>query len=117
MIAVLGLLTGQSSYAGDCTLHVARTSCPGKESESYSKCKDSKAECDESKQTGSAEACAKEAVKACQNKRHDVTKDKKVTAKFKGQAVEGGKDFCATKVEGLFDPAQDFPFRGKADCK
>ncbi|MGK5085252.1 hypothetical protein WDW37_18340 [Bdellovibrionota bacterium FG-1] len=112
----IALLFQAHAYAGECTLSVTRDACPGQDSESLSKC-DGKKSCDESKKTGSAEACAKEAIKACQNKRTNVTKSKIVIAKFGGQPVEGGKDFCKTKVDGLYDPEKDYPFRDKADCK
>lgn len=110
------LVQGHLARAGECKMQVTRAACPGKDSESYSKCKGQKS-CDESKKTGSAEACAKEAIKACQNKRYDVTQDKTITATFDAKPVEGGKDFCKEKSEGLFDPAKDFPYRGKPDCK
>ncbi len=116
LVGSIAFIFQVQAYAGECVLSITRDACPGKDKESFAKC-DGKASCDESKKTGSAEACAKEAIKACQNKRLDVTKNKTITAKFGGAAVEGGKDFCKDKVEGLFDPEKDFPHRGKADCK
>ena len=100
-------LSVSTAFAGECILNVTREACPGKEKESYEKCKGQKS-CNENKKTGSAEACAKEAVKACQNKRLDQTKSKVIKAKFAGAELEGGKDFCAAKVDGVFDPATDF---------
>lgn len=82
-----------TAIAGDCVLNVTRTACPGKEAESYKKC-DGKQSCEEMKETSSAEACAKEALKACDNARLDITKSKVITASFDGAPVEGGKNFC-----------------------
>lgn len=114
-IVALMAMSG-SAFAGECVMKITRKACPGKEAESYSKCK-GQASCDESKKTGSAEACAKEAIKSCQNKRYDVTQDKNVMATFDGKALEGGRDFCKDATAGLYDPAKDYPHRGKADCK
>lgn len=82
--------------AGDCVLTVTRTACSKEtEKESFKKC-DGKATCDENKKTGSEAACAKEALKACENlgDRQKITKSKVVVAKYNGGAVEGGKNFC-----------------------
>lgn len=93
---VLSILSiPKAALAGECVLSVTRTACPGKEVESYKKCS-GKQSCEEIKETGSADACAKEAVKACENARLDITKSKLITAKFDDEAVEGGKDFCDT---------------------
>ena len=83
------------AFAGECVIHVKRAACAGKEKESFAKC-DGKAECDEVKKTGSAEACAKEALKACDNvgDRQQITQSKVITAKFAGADVDGGKNFC-----------------------
>ena len=113
--ACLGFLS-HGAFAGECVLQIERTACPAKETESFAKCNGKKS-CDESKKTSSAETCTKEAVKACQNKRFDITQDKKITATFDGKSVESGKDFCAAATAGVFDPAKDFPHRGKKDCK
>ncbi len=98
-IMMFGLLCAlsASSFAGECVLDVTRTACPGKEAESYKKC-DGKQSCTETKKTGTAAACAKEAVKACDNigDRQLITKSKVITATFNGEKVEGGKDFCDT---------------------
>lgn len=84
-----------NAWAGDCVLHVKRDACEGKNAESFAKC-GGKAECDETKKTGSADACAKQALKACENvgDRQQVTKSKVITAKFDGKDVENGKNFC-----------------------
>jgi hypothetical protein len=84
------------AQAGECSLHVTRTACPGKEKESFSKCNGAPT-CDEVKKTGSADACAKEAVKACDNvgARQKITRSKVITAKFNGEPVDGGKNLCA----------------------
>jgi hypothetical protein len=84
-----------TAWAGDCVLHVTRTACQGKEKESFSKCKGN-ASCEETKKTATAAACAKQALKACENvgDRQQQTKSKVITAKFDGKPVEDGKNFC-----------------------
>ncbi|MDZ4787176.1 MAG: hypothetical protein SGJ02_13975 [bacterium] len=98
-IMILALIASTVSIsnfalAGDCELSVTRIACPGKEAESYKKC-DGKPSCTELKETASADGCAKEALKACENSRLDITKSKVITSKFDGTAVESNKDFCA----------------------
>jgi hypothetical protein len=95
LTALVSLSFAGSAFAGECKINVTRAACPGKDAESYKKC-DGKASCDEVKKVGSAEACAKEALKACENvgDRQKVTKSKAITAMFNGQPVEGGKNFC-----------------------
>ncbi len=117
LLFCVGSLSFQvQAFAGECTLSITRDACPGMDKDSYSKCEGKKS-CDEVKKTGSAEACAKEALKACQNKRTSVTKNKNVTAIFDKAPVEAGKDFCKDKIEKLYDPEKDYPFRDKPDCK
>jgi hypothetical protein len=94
--------------AADCVLHVTRTSCPGEEKESFSKCQ-GKASCDEKVLATSAAQCASKAKSACANSRLTITKYKKVNADYDGAAVEGGKDFCTGHP--------DYPHAKKADCK
>jgi hypothetical protein len=94
--------------ADDCVIHITRTACPGKETESFTKC-GGKASCDESKPAVSAAQCATKAKEACANARLDVTKYKKITATFNGQPVEGGKDFCVGHP--------DYPYADQASCK
>ncbi|MBF0584533.1 MAG: hypothetical protein HQL80_09920 [Magnetococcales bacterium] len=80
-----------AAYA-DCVIHYERTACQGKEAESFKKC-DGKAACDKAvKDAASKEACAAAALKACDNDRLDITKYKKITADFGGQALVGGFD-------------------------
>ena len=89
--------------AGECVLTVTRTACSKEaEAESFKKC-GGKASCDENNKTGTAEACAKAAVKACVNAkdRQSVTKSKVITAMFDGKPVEGGKDLCDAKRDGF----------------
>lgn len=105
---VLFLLTLGTAYAGDCVLQVTRTSCPGKEAESYSKCA-GKQSCNQSVAVASALLCASEAKSNCANKRYEITKYKKVTATYDGASVEGGKDFCTGHP--------DYPHANKPDCK
>lgn len=83
--------------AGSCELMVTRTACPGQEETSYKKC-NGEAACSEFLEVDSAAACQAEAVKACENKRLNITKSKVINAKFDDAAVKsasGGDDFCA----------------------
>lgn len=97
-----------AAIAGDCVLQITRTACPGKDSESFSKC-GGKASCNETVPAASASQCSLKAKSSCANKRMDVTKYKKVTATYDGSAVEGGKDFCTGHP--------DYPYASKPDCK
>jgi hypothetical protein len=92
IIALIAM--GSISFAGECVLHVIREACPGQETESYKKC-EGKKECDENKSADSEKACMKEALKACENARLEITKSKLITAVFDKKPVEGGKQFCA----------------------
>ena len=94
--AFAACLVSSAALAGDCVLHVTRSACAGKEADSFAKC-GGKASCEDTKKTGSAEACAKAAEKACENAgdRQKVTKSKTISADFDGKPVEGGKNFCA----------------------
>ena len=94
--------------AADCVLQITRTACPGQEKESFRKCNGS-ASCDEKKPAVSVAQCVSKAKSSCANSRLDITKYKKVTAKFDGADLEGGKDFCVGHP--------DFPFASKAECK
>jgi hypothetical protein len=97
-----------AAYAGECVLQVTRTACPAKEKESFSKC-DGKPGCDEAVPAASASQCALKAKAGCANKRLDVTKAKKITARYDGTSIEAGKDFCAGHP--------DYPYADKPDCK
>ncbi len=81
------------SFAGDCVLKVTRTACPGKEADSYKKCKGEKS-CTEEPSAASEADCAKAALEACSNARLDITDSKTITATFKGKDVMAGKQFC-----------------------
>jgi hypothetical protein len=107
VLAALTLAVG-SVFAGECVLQVTRTACPGKDTESFSKCA-GKASCNETVPAASAGQCTLKAKSACANKRQDVTKNKKVSATFDGSPVEGGKDFCIDHA--------DYPYASKPDCK
>lgn len=96
------------AFAADCVLQVTRTACQGEEKESFSKCNGT-ASCDEKKPAASAAQCISKAKSSCANSRLTITKNKKVTAKFDGADLEGGKDFC----EGH----PDYPYAKKATCK
>jgi hypothetical protein len=89
------LLMPAVSRAGNCVITTTRTACPGQEADSYKKC-GGKPTCDESFAHPTAESCAAEAEEACVNvkDRQQVTKSKTITAKFDGQPVDGGKNFC-----------------------
>ncbi len=104
----LVLFSVGNAFAADCVLSITRTACPGQEKESFSKC-DGKASCEETVPAASASQCTLKAKSACANKRLDVTKYKKVTAKYDGTAIDGGKDFCVGHP--------DFPYASKPDCK
>ena len=106
---LLLLISGTGfTYAADCVLNIARTACPGEEKESFSKCNGS-ASCEENKPAVSAAQCISKAKSSCANSRLTITKNKKVTAKFDGAALEGGRDFC------LGHP--DYPYAQQAACK
>ena len=90
-LALGALAVATAASAGDCTLHIKRTACPGHETESYSKC-DGKAECDQPDPAATADACSKAAADACPNTRPTITKWKTVSASFKGAALPGGHD-------------------------
>ena len=108
-VAALSLVAGMNvAYAADCVLQVTRTACPGEEKESSSKCNGT-ASCEEKKPAASAAQCVAKAKSSCANSRLTVTKMKKVTGKFDGEDLEGGKDFCAGHP--------DYPFASKASCK
>lgn len=97
-LAVLfGLSFASSTLAADCVVHYDRTACPGKESESYSKC-DGKKSCYKEEAADTEAACTEAAKKACENSRLEITKSKVITATFKGTALKGPYDgnFCAS---------------------
>lgn len=94
-LAFLGFVSVQA-FAGTCEIHFDRTACAGKEAISYKKC-DGEKTCSEYVEAASAAECSAMAVKACENKRLDITKSKVVTASFdeKPLATAAGKDdFC-----------------------
>ncbi len=79
-----------------CVIHYNRTACPGKETESYSKCNGTK-ECDkEDTSATSPAACEQVVAAACANTRLTITKSKVITGKFNGKALRGGSNFCAS---------------------
>jgi hypothetical protein len=95
LAAVFGLAF-VSSASAQCVVNVNRTACPGKESESYSKCGGAKS-CDKTEDAGSEASCIAFAKAQCPNSRLDITKSKIVKARFKGKALAGpyGGSFCA----------------------
>lgn len=82
--------------ADDCIVHYNRTACPGRDAKSYSKCGGSKT-CDKNEDASTEAACVAAAKAACPNSRLDITKSKRVTARFNGKALKGpyGGSFCA----------------------
>jgi hypothetical protein len=98
LLAFINLSQFSQVYAGDCEITVGRAACPGKDNEAYEKCKGKPGtpqKCVEiKKKVGSAEACAREALKNCTVFRPGITKSKAITATFDGNPVESGKDFC-----------------------
>lgn len=82
--------------ADDCIVHYNRTACPGKEDESYSKCGGSQ-QCDKNEDASTEAACIAKAKEACANSRLEITKSKRITARFNGKALAGpfGGSFCA----------------------
>ncbi|MBF0342006.1 MAG: hypothetical protein HQL95_13745 [Magnetococcales bacterium] len=86
-LAVFGI--AGSAVAADCVISYHRTACAGQEATAYAKC-DGKQACDKDAAATTQEACAEDAMKACKNDRTDITKSKKITAKFKGAALTGG---------------------------
>jgi hypothetical protein len=91
------IATARTAAAGECAIEYIRTACPGKETESYSKCNGTQS-CVLPEPTDTAAACQSAAVKACANDRLTITKSKVVHAKFDGKAImsaSGKDDFCA----------------------
>ena len=109
------LAVSASASAAECQLHVSRTACPGKETESYSKC-NGKQSCDTVVDTLDAASCAEAALKSCENKRFDITQYKSVVARFQGVDFAAGRDFC-DKDSGSYVVTVNYPFRELADCK
>jgi hypothetical protein len=93
--ALFGLALASSALA-ECVVNVNRTACPGKESESYSKCGGSKS-CDKDYAAATEAACIAAAKENCPNSRLEITKSKIVKARFNGKALKGpyGGNFCA----------------------
>jgi hypothetical protein len=96
LAAVCFLSLSAVAEAG-CVIHYNRTACPGKETESYSKCNGTK-ECDKEDSGGAAslKACEQATAAACANSRLTITKSKVITGKFNGKALRGGSNFCAS---------------------
>ena len=96
LAAAFGMGLASSAFAADCVVHYNRTACPGKETESYSKC-DGKKECSKTEAADSEAACKVVAQTACDNSRLEITKSKVITATFDGKALPGpnGGNYCA----------------------
>lgn len=96
LIATIFSLASLQVYAGTCELKFTRTACPGKEEISYKKCDGAKS-CSEFVEAASAKECGEAAVKACENKRLDITKSKVINATFDDKKIttaSGKDDFC-----------------------
>ncbi|NGZ07388.1 MAG: hypothetical protein G8237_13645 [Magnetococcales bacterium] len=112
-LAVIGF--AGSAAAADCVITYNRTACAGQEATSYAKCEGKQA-CDKDNPATSQEACVEAAKKACPNDRTDITKSKKIYAKFKGAALAGGyNDAGAADPKGTNFCAGDRPDFNK--CK
>lgn len=113
-------LNGASSFAGDCAITTTRTACPGKEKESYAKCPDGAKSCTTTVAATDEKACESAAIESCLNSRIEITKYKKITAKFGKADFSRGRDFCnrdADYAKGKYIVRDNFPFRDKNDCK
>lgn len=109
-MAAAGMATVGTATAGECAIEYVRTACPGKETESYSKC-NGKQNCVMPEQAANLQACQTAAVNACANDRLTITKSKVIKAKFDGKAImsaSGKEDFCAdyAKRAAEFDKCQ-----------
>ena len=95
-LSSFGSLVAAPAFAGTCIVHTIRTACPGKESESYSKCGGSKS-CDKEEDVSTETACIAAAKAGCPNSRLEITKSKVVKARFDGKQLKGpfGGSFCA----------------------
>ena len=95
-ISAVFLLTLSFNAFSKCELMYERVACKGKEKESYAKCDGNKT-CTKVESAEDEKECMEAALKACPNSRLDITKDKKVTAKWKGKELlskSGKADFC-----------------------
>ncbi len=114
-------LNGAVTFAADCTITTTRTACPGKEKDSYAKCPNGVQTCSSVvANIADEKACESAAIDACLNSRFDVTKYKKITAKFNNKDFSRGKDFCnrdADYAKGKYVVRDNFPFRDKSECK
>jgi len=96
------VIMGSMTYA-QCMVNYKRTACGGmhrngatNEEMSYKKC-GGKQECSKEKAASSLSECQAAALKACANKRYDITKTKVITATWNGAAIKdssGAADFC-----------------------
>lgn len=95
-LTTFGAAFATPAAAGTCIVHTIRTACPGKESESYSKCGGSKS-CDKEDNADTEAACIAAAKAGCPNSRLDITKSKIVKARFNGKQLKGpyGGNFCS----------------------
>lgn len=93
LLAVAAVAYPLIASAGDCVMTVTRVACPGREQSCYSKC-NGQPTCDETKKVGTKEACENEALRNCTVFRPGETKSKSVLAKFNGELLNSGKNYC-----------------------
>jgi len=97
VMAITGMASIGTAAAGQCAIEYNRTACPGKETESFSKC-GGKQSCVMPETAENVQGCQAAALKACANDRLTITKSKVVKASFDGKPVmsaSGKEDFCA----------------------
>ncbi|MCP4700843.1 MAG: hypothetical protein GY862_28915 [Gammaproteobacteria bacterium] len=86
----------EEEEANFCVVYYTRTACKGQEAISYKKCGGQQS-CKRYKLLDSLEACQKEALNGCNNKRLHITKSKVIMAEYKGKVIKsktGKEDFC-----------------------
>ncbi len=103
-VAAMAPTAASAAEKTDCAVSYTRTACPGQEATSYKKCGGNQS-CVKYKKADSLASCQKAAMKSCRNRRLNITKNKVITAMFKGTAIQtpsGKDDFC-----------QDYPKRSE----
>ena len=91
---LLSGVTARADSKNICEVTVTRIPCKGKDAESFKK-SDGKPTSTNPHKKSSLQSCTDFAKSECAILRPGVTKAKEVTAKFEGNAIEGGKNLCA----------------------
>lgn len=91
---LIAFFTASSASAGDCVLTIDRTPCPGKVSAARKPYAGVNPTVEVKKNVADAAACGKEAEKAAKIIRKNTLAAKKVTAKFDGVWVGGGRHYA-----------------------